>query len=745
MSTLRTAAFLAALAAAALAGTAVPGAASGSEPDGGRGTSHASVRVAGLDAHTRGILRTDPSARVDDTGRLYYVDPSVPDRAMTGTAAARAPFPYSQTFTLHSKPGSAHTIFLDFDGTHVAGTGWNDEGLPAGDYVGWDPSGNGYSTFSSSEQDVIQSVWQRVSEDYAPFDVDVTTQDPGDARLASAFASRALVTEDATAWQSLCDSGCGGIAYMGAFDLAGADHAYTQPAWIFTGGTTDEAKGIAEAVTHEVGHNMGLDHDGLGYQDPTHINTQLGYYEGHANWAPIMGASYYHPVSQWSHGEYSNAGNPLEDDVAVIAASTLGLRADEAGGTVATAAPLPPGTAFITSRTDTDTYLLGQCSGTLTVTASPATTGPDLDIALTLLDAGGTVVTTADPASGEADADTATGLAATISRSVSAGEYAVRVDGVGNGSPSSGYNDYGSLGAYTLTASGCSDSGTPTAPAAPTAAHAERDGATTATLSWSAPADDGGSPVTGYQVQLDDTGWVAVGTATGHQFTGVGTGAHQLSVRAVNAVGPGTAAQVSLAASGSLPGAVRDLAASVDAPSGAATVSWSAPASDGGSPLTGYEVALGDVVETFGPSVRSVSITGLTRGETVSVVVRAVNAAGAGPDTSVEVTVPTASPSAPVIGRASSGAPGRPVTMTLRWSAPLDDGGADIAGYQVYAYRLGSTGQVVATYITDAIDPSRRSVQLQVPRAGSYRLAVRAGNEVGWGSLSKRSNKVSAR
>lgn len=740
---------LALLAATALAvgSTAAPvGAVAGPHHrPGGDADRQPTVRAEGLDARTRAILRNDPTAHVDDTGRLYYVDRAVPDadRAASATQAPAAPYPYAQTFQLHSKPGSAHTIYLDFDGAHVAGTAWNDNGLPAGDYVGWDPSGDGFTTFSTAEQDAIQSVWQRVAEDYAPFDVDVTTQDPGDSVVSSAYGTRALVTQDSTAWQALCSRQCGGVAYIDVFDLAGAQHAAYQPAWIFTGGSGDDAKGIAEALSHEVGHNMGLDHDGLGYGGPSNINTQQGYYEGHADWAPIMGAAYYQPVTQWSHGEYANAGNPNEDDVAVIAASTAGYRTDEAGDTVAAASPLPTGTAFITTRSDADVYQLGACSGAVTLTATPAPTSPDLDIALTMLDGSGAAVASADPASGRVSDDVATGLAATISTSVGAGQYAVRVDGVGTGSGTSGYTDYGSLGGYTLTTSGCAVGGS-TAPSVPTSVGAVRDGAGTATLSWSAPADDGGSPITGYQVQLDSGGWSGVGAATSHQFTGLGTGAHTLSVRAVNAVGPGAAAQASLGAVSSVPSAVQDVAGSADA-GGVVTVSWSVPASDGGSAITGYEVETGGHVESLAPSVRSATITGLPRGQTATVVVRAVNAVGPGPDASVDVTVPAARPSAPTIGHASSGARGGRPTVVARWSAPTDTGGAQVTGYRVYAYRLGVRGQVVETSVTDTIAPSVRVVELRVPQAGRYRLAVRAANAAGWSVRSARSNAVTAR
>ena len=42
----------------------------------------------------------------------------------------------------------------------------------------WDPGGNA-AAFDDAERTAIQTIWQSVAEDYAPFDVDVTTADPG--------------------------------------------------------------------------------------------------------------------------------------------------------------------------------------------------------------------------------------------------------------------------------------------------------------------------------------------------------------------------------------------------------------------------------------------------------------------------------------------------------------------------------------------------------------------------------------
>ena len=59
-----------------------------------------------------------------------------------------------------------------------------------------------------------------------------------------------------------------------------------------------------------VGHTLGLSHDG---------NSTATYFFGAdgSQWAPIMGAGYYKPITPWSKGEYTDANNQ-QDDVATI-------------------------------------------------------------------------------------------------------------------------------------------------------------------------------------------------------------------------------------------------------------------------------------------------------------------------------------------------------------------------------------------------------------------------------------------
>ena len=403
--------------------------------------------------HLRQILATDRTAWLDRGGKLFYREP-VATRSELKAAAAPSPRWATRAvagatgpaFELHSKPGSNRVIYLDFDGHTITGTAWNTGGKPATvNVTPYDTDGN-TTNWSTAEQDVVRDVWARIAEDYAPFDVDVTTQEPAASAITRSgssdqqYGTRVLI--DPTNWyQSGC--GCGGVAYVGVYDNT-SNHSYYQPALVFTKGVGTGAKNIAEAASHEAGHNVGLSHDGT---------SSVGYYAGHGAWAPIMGVGYSKAISQWSKGEYSGANNK-EDDFAVIGQNGLALRGDDHGNGTGDATALTLGTSVkgvYANDSDVDTFQIDLAAGTFTFAASAAASGADLDIKLQLLNSSGGVVATADPASGQSNSATPTGLSASINRQVAAGRYYLRIENTGYGNPlNTGYSTYGSRGAYTV-------------------------------------------------------------------------------------------------------------------------------------------------------------------------------------------------------------------------------------------------------------------------------------------------------
>jgi hypothetical protein len=551
------------------------------------------------------LLIDDPTMWLDRSGRLFVKDelPAAGASTTAGTEpTAAAAYPLDQTFALHSLPGSHKTVFLDFDGVAVTSNAWTVQGLPAGTHAGWDPRDDG-ATFDDHERAGIQEVWARVAEDFAPFDIDVTTQDPGAAALTRTgaadldYGTHLVVTDSDSAWNALCARNCGGIAWIGAFGMAEQAEQY-QLAWVFSDGVADLPKYVTEAATHEIGHTLNLTHDG---------NATQGYDEGHVPWAPIMGAAYDQGVTQWSKGDYAGANNH-QDDVAVIAGRAA-LRGDEAGSTRATAARLPDGTAYITSRTDVDQYALGTCVDEVTVTATPAQVGADLDIVLRVVDSSGNPVATAAPATTQVQGaepypwvDNATinmpqvsGLGATVTETVTTGRFYAVVDGGGaraggSGDPVADYDDYGSLGAYTLAVTGCTPA-TISAPGAPTSFVTTLTGADGLVAAWAAPTDDGGADLVGYDVSLDGATpeRVSPGT-TSRSWPAITTGSHSVTVVAVNGLGAGPDASASVRRDVPSAPVFEHQYIATDPNDGFQYfwTEWTPPVDDGGTPVLSY-------------------------------------------------------------------------------------------------------------------------------------------------------------
>jgi hypothetical protein len=395
--------------------------------------------------------KADRSLWLDRCGAMFFVEATTAS-APTVDEAVTAPRPLAETFELQSRPGSARTIYLDFTGDTITNTAWN---ASYGATILADPfsiTAPADTNFTDAELTQIQLAWQAVAEDYAPFNVNVTTKDLGTAaidRTSSSdlvYGTRNIVTASATtpsgSIQGSC--GCGGVAYVNVFNTTGSNHLYYQPAWVFTHGVGTNGKTMAEAISHEVGHNFGLSHDGT---------ATVGYYSGSAPWAPIMGVGYNQPITQWSKGEYPGA-NQTQDDLAIIATGAP-LMTDDIGNTPAAAMALGNGdrrNGLISSRSDVDVFTFA-ASGSTTLSVDPAPGSPDLDVELTIRDQQGAVVAVVNPTSARVSTFVASGLGAAYTGTLPAGTYTATVDGIGTGDPSTAgrYNDYASLGYYQVS------------------------------------------------------------------------------------------------------------------------------------------------------------------------------------------------------------------------------------------------------------------------------------------------------
>lgn len=378
------------------------------------------------------------------------------------SSPAQGPFPNDQTFLLHSRPGANHTIYLDFDGHTSVDTSWNSfydqSTIVHPNY--WGGAGN---NFSDSQLTLIQQIWQVVAEDFAPFDVNVTTEEPADVNDLiyngagdTRWGSRAVMTTD-----SFANCRCGGHAFIGAFDDFTDEAALIYNRGLATG---------SETASHEVGHQLGLHHDGQG---------STVYYSGHGSgttsWGPIMGGALSRQVTQWNNGSYYNA-NETEDDLALIVTPqnfpyladdhsntrTAATQLDESGGTSATQF------GIIERNTDIDWFQFSTDQGSLSIDVDALAYKPNLDIWAGLYDAQGNFIAEANP-SNALDVSFA-------DVTVAAGQYFIRVQGVARNvtydpvndtfsepsptpysqSSPQGYSGYGSLGQYQVNVGGIS-------------------------------------------------------------------------------------------------------------------------------------------------------------------------------------------------------------------------------------------------------------------------------------------------
>jgi hypothetical protein len=412
------------------------------------------------------------SLRVHSSGQLFYVcdfgggfpltrnDRSQVSKSIIAESLAFTnPVPVSAPPVFHSRPGSTNVLFLDFNGHLITNTYWNT--YPGYEEPFWDCRPYSVDTneamFSVEEQQAIQIIWERVAEDYAPFDIDVTTEQPP---VWNRYTGHVLITPGTDKNGVSCPhDGYGGIAFVDVFGGAEYSYDYTNgclsPAWVLNYELSGFAEFEAEAASHEMGHNLALSHDGT---------KKEAYYGGHdsapISWGPIMGTGYDQNVSQWSKGDYRLSNNP-EDDLAIIQAR-LAYRPDDFGNNNGAADPLSVGitgavyqAGVVERSSDTDVFSFASGSGTVDIVVSPyrdgasTTWGGNLDVVLELYDGAGSLMATNNPA---------LETTANLSTVVSNGTYYLHIKSTGMGDPfqkpnPTGYVQYGSLGQYTISGS----------------------------------------------------------------------------------------------------------------------------------------------------------------------------------------------------------------------------------------------------------------------------------------------------
>lgn len=267
-----------------------------------------------------------------------------------------------------------------------------------------------------------------------------------------------------------------------------------------------------------------------------------------------------------------------------------------------------------------------------------------------------------------------------------------------------------------------------------------------ATVNWTAPST-GGVPasykITPYIGSTAQTAVTVPAGTTSKTVTGLTGGTtYTFVVTAVNEAGAGPDSSPSnpvTPTAASAPGAPTGVSAKAAPIS--ATVSWTAPASDGGSAITGYKVTpyLSGVAQTpvnVAAGSTSTTVNGLTAGSSYTFTVAAVNSVGTGPESSQSnaVVPTTASPaSAPTALTATAKSSG----ASLAWTAPSNDGGTTISGYRITPY-IGGVAQTATTTGTAATT----AIVNNLTNGTTYTFTVAAINGSGPGVESAASNPV---
>ncbi len=613
--------------------------------------------------------KRDKNLHINKQGFLHYacaapqaVGGSTTTWGNTGTTYT-APYPDAQTFILHSKPGATKKIYLDFKGHTTTGTYWNSNYAAGADIVtpSYDIDGNP-AAFSSQELANIQVVWQSVTEDFAPFDVDVTTEDPGVEALRKADANdqnygiRVCIGGSSLDWYG---ASAGGVAYLNSFDWDSDTPAFVFPAQLGSG----NPKFVAEACSHESGHTFGLHHNGL--------TNGTEYYSGQGDWAPIMGASYYVNTTQWSWGDYTGANN-TENQLALLS-GYLPYRTDIVGNTIANATALSgtslSTTGLIATTGDVDVYSFTTGTGNISLTAKAA--GPNsgnLNLLLSLYDSSGASVTTAGPSV------SANGVA--LSTSLAAGTYYVAINGVGSGDPlTTGFSNYASIGQFSLIGSLVPANNQ--APVAVASNSAPLTGAGPLTVNFSSSgSNDPDGTIASYSWTFGD-GTTSTTSSPAHTYSALGTYTATLVVKDNYGVASAPVSVTVTVNANKIPVAVASQSTPQSGP-GPLTVNFSSAGSnDTDGTVVSYNWTFGD---GYASSFANPSHTYTAYGTYVAKLTVVDNLGASSTQTSVTIIV-TAPNTAPTAVAAATPTTGNAPLVVAFSSAGSSDTGGSVASY----------------------------------------------------------------
>jgi hypothetical protein len=322
--------------------------------------------------------------------------------------------PLSSIPVLNSNPGASASIYLDFNGHSEPVWGsYTNAAMSVYDIDG------DVTTFSDVELANIQAVWETVAEDYAPFNINVTTVEPSvlapgvPIANANKIAMRVAIGAQVDDWFGSVISA---TAYRNSFIDSRANVTFV------SGNAGSTPVHIGNGASWTTGMSFGLY-----FQEPYNFNnimSQVG-----------VGT----PLCTWYNG--TNSIGVAQDDMAVLASTTngFGYRSDDIGNTTGSATALTKagdtwsGAGIVGTNTDVDVLSFRVTTADtyrMAVNGIPAVS--NLDVALELRNSAGQLIASANPQ------DTRN---ATIVKGLTPGDYYLSVKSSGA---------YGQIGQYTV-------------------------------------------------------------------------------------------------------------------------------------------------------------------------------------------------------------------------------------------------------------------------------------------------------
>jgi titin len=279
----------------------------------------------------------------------------------------------------------------------------------------------------------------------------------------------------------------------------------------------------------------------------------------------------------------------------------------------------------------------------------------------------------------------------------------------------------------------------PTNPAAPTTFAARSITTTTATLSWTAPTDNGGSAITDYVIETsrDGTTWSAVphtaSTSTSMNLSGLAPGTtYQVRIATKTAVGTSETLTGSFTTTAGAPLAPQNLAAT-SVTGTTLTLTWNLPTSNGGSPITDYKIEVSSnggsswsAITHSASNSRAFNVTGLAKGTSYRFRVSTITTIGTSAAPAVlSVTTVGNAPASPTTLKVTATTT---TTVTLSWSQAAVVNGSAVRNYIVeYSTNSGGTWTVV----TKSVSTSKSLTISGFRTKSTYRFRVKSVNDVG--------------